>query len=868
MAGNEVQLNPQQLIQLAAERSHLRWSRYAFRWTEKRKLLVAPHIEIIASVFDDILAGRRKRVLLNIAPRHGKAVACDTPMLTRLGWKVATDVTVGDQLLTHDGTWTVVTGVFPQGFTSAFRVVFDDASELITSADHRWAVLSAHHRAARSARWTPKQGLSGPARKPWQVKTTDELIGDTRTSCAERRLKWGIPAMLPLNGDTAEDEAYLIGYWLGDGSTQSAAITTMDAEVVDAFARFYELREHSHQNSGKALTYQVVGGFQSRLRAFGLQRGKTIPLLVLDWTVDARKALIRGFMDADGGNTNNGAEITQKSEMLIDELALVIRSVGWRARKTRKYSDVYARYYYTLGVSSDEAPYRLPRKIVSWRKPRAATTYRMIETIERVTDRETVCFSVAHPDHLFCAGKDLVVTHNTELGVKSLSSRIYARNPNARIMHTSYSDELVQKNSRNVKAVLTTEPFKQAFPNTRMAPDSFAKKHWNTTEGGEFHAVSTSSAVTGFECGMNGDPFDGMLIVDDPEKASGMSSAPYRSQMKDVVGQTISTRLNHDDTPVLVIQQRTHPDDVSNWLMSGGTGDTWDVLCFAAISDTGRPPEHYYEYSHANIIDYQIHEGALWPARKPLEALERIRDAQEDMDADEPRGKRVFASQYQQNPSDVSVSLYEEDWLQPYAPKDLPWSLDRITLRIDTAEKAGKKNDHTGMVTFGADKRAKDVIYILDVDRKRDEFPELVEWIVAHCKRLWLMQTLTLKFTQITIEDANIATALAAVLRPRLRLEGVYVRVELTKKYGSKFERALEAVPYFQQGRVLVPTERSPYMHPVRKGETEMEGIKVFREEFKTFNESDTHVSDDTLDPVVWEVVSRWGQHKSNSRFA
>ena len=72
MAGHEVQLSPQQLIQLAAERSHLRWSRYAFRWTEKRKLIVAPHIEIIASVFDDILLGKRKRVLLNIAPRHGK----------------------------------------------------------------------------------------------------------------------------------------------------------------------------------------------------------------------------------------------------------------------------------------------------------------------------------------------------------------------------------------------------------------------------------------------------------------------------------------------------------------------------------------------------------------------------------------------------------------------------------------------------------------------------------------------------------------------------------------------------------------------------------------------------------------------------
>ena len=455
----------------------------------------------------------------------------------------------------------------------------------------------------------------------------------------------------------------------------------------------------------------------------------------------------------------------------------------------------------------------------------------------------------------------------TELGVKSLSSRIFAVNPRARVMHTSYSDELVQKNSRNVRGVLTNQHFQLAFPGTRMAPDSFAKKHWNTTEGGEFHAVSTSSAVTGFECGMDGDPFDGILIIDDPEKASGMSSPPYRSQMKDVVGQTNGTRLNHDDTPVLVIQQRTHPDDVSNWLMSGGTGDVWDVLCFQAISETGRPPEHYNDYSHANIIDYQIHAGALWPARKPLEALHRIRDAQEDMDSDEPRGKRVFAAQYQQNPADVSVSLFEEEWLESFEQKQLPWSMNRMTVRIDTAQKALGRNDHTGMVTFGHDRRDNDVVYLLDVDRSRKEFPQLVEWIVEHCKRLWRMQTNTLKFTKITIEDANIGAALMAVLKIKLREAKVYVRLELTDKYGSKFERALEAVPYFQQGRVLVPSERLAYTHPHRKEDGSEDGIATFREEFRTFNEADTHTSDDTLDPVVWEVVSKWGGAKKNSRF-
>jgi phage terminase large subunit-like protein len=257
----------------------------------------------------------------------------------------------------------------------------------------------------------------------------------------------------------------------------------------------------------------------------------------------------------------------------------------------------------------------------------------------------------------------------------------------------------------------------------------------------------------------------------------------------------------------------------------------------------------------------------LWEERKPLEALYRIRDAQEDLDSDEPRGKRVFAAQYQQNPSDVSISLYDEAWLEPFDQQSLPWSLDRMTVRIDTAQKALGKNDHTGMVTFGHDRRDGNELFILDVDRARKEFPDLVEWIVAHCKRLWLLQTGNLKFTQITIEDANIGAALLAVLKLRLRAEKVFVRVELTKKYGSKFDRALEATPYFQQGRVRICDERLTYTHKKRPEETELEGIKAFRDEFRTFNEADTHTSDDTLDPVVWEVVSKWGGAKKNTRF-
>jgi len=442
----------------------------------------------------------------------------------------------------------------------------------------------------------------------------------------------------------------------------------------------------------------------------------------------------------------------------------------------------------------------------------------------------------------------------TLLGVQALSSRILAKNPGARIMHTSYSQSLVQKNSRAVKQVLETEGFQQAFPEARIAHDAYAKAHWNTTAGGEFHAVSTSSQITGFEAGIGDNPWDGCLIIDDPEKSSDMTSAPYRSEMKDVVGQAITTRLNHERTPVIVIQQRLHADDISNWLMSGGTGDRWDVLCLQALSETGRPPEHYRDYSHADVIPYQLEPGPLWPERKSREALLKIRDAQEDTSTDEPRGARVFAAQYQQSPSDTSIAMYDPAWLRYYGVKDLPWSLSDITLRIDTAQKGSKGSDYNGLAIFGHDKRDPSIAYLLDADNLRGEFPELVDWVVSHAERLWALQTQALNFTRITIEDANIGAALMAVLKVKFAEKGIRVALGLTPKHGSKFQRAAEALPYWQQGRLLIPSERTRFM-----GRDGLAGVRQFETEFKTFSEADTHASDDILDGVVWEIVTRFG---------
>ena len=52
--------------------STLNFTRYFFKQRNHRKFIVGRHHRIIASALDDVLAGRTKKLIINIAPRYGK----------------------------------------------------------------------------------------------------------------------------------------------------------------------------------------------------------------------------------------------------------------------------------------------------------------------------------------------------------------------------------------------------------------------------------------------------------------------------------------------------------------------------------------------------------------------------------------------------------------------------------------------------------------------------------------------------------------------------------------------------------------------------------------------------------------------------
>lgn len=217
----------------------------------------------------------------------------------------------------------------------------------------------------------------------------------------------------------------------------------------------------------------------------------------------------------------------------------------------------------------------------------------------------------------------------TELAVVNFIAWALGQAPDSEFIHVSYASPLAVANSANVRAMLQHEAYAEIFPGTRL--DSDAKGHWSTSAGGVMYAVGAGGTITGFGAGKDRPGFGGAIIVDDPHKADEARSDTVRKSVIDWFQNTLESRQNAPGrTPIILIMQRLHEDDLSGFLLRGGNGEAWDHVCLPAITDDG---------------------AALWPEKHDLEALRRMEQA----------NPYNFAGQYMQAPAPADGGIFKPD---------------------------------------------------------------------------------------------------------------------------------------------------------------------------------------------------------------
>jgi len=256
-------------------------------------------------------------------------------------------------------------------------------------------------------------------------------------------------------------DPYIIGVWLGDGTSSKSEITNQDATILHylrtelkkynlnlvhraeyTYGISYDMNKHDTRNNKNK--------FLQVLKDYNLISNKHIPD---DYKINDRKTrleLLAGIIDTDGSYCDNskGYDIIQKNKVLADDILFLARSLGFSANmKECEKSCMYkgekrTGTYYRTHLSGDNLssiPVKCPRKMAKTDRVINKDSMVMGIKIEPRGWGKYYGFELDN-NHKYLLG-DFTVTHNTSLvkeGISKILNREFAFVPLGGATDSSY----------------------------------------------------------------------------------------------------------------------------------------------------------------------------------------------------------------------------------------------------------------------------------------------------------------------------------------------------------------------------------------------------------------------------------------------
>ena len=365
---------------------------------------------------------------------YGDALAVDTPVPTPSGWTTMGELQEGDVIIGGDGQPCRVTHAFPiMQDRPCYEVTLANGATVIADEKHKWLTENAHERRMR---------YTG------SVRTTKELAETLYVQTNHPKARRANHAIrLPKFSEFGElpylpIDPYVLGAWLGDGTSKWGAVTSMDSEIIERIENAgYQCRVQKGSGQGQAHTYGILK-LGAQLRDLGILNNKHIPIEYLRASYSDRLALLQGLMDTDGFVSVNGqCEFVQKDERLAYEVLELVSSLGIKARITTKVHHGVVgngNTHHRITFTTTQPVFHLSRK--SQRLPQSFRDEGLlhIRSVEATTSVSVRCISVDSPDRTYMVGHQFVPTHNS--GIMSVSD------PNPRPQHEPTKRRLVWPN--------------------------------------------------------------------------------------------------------------------------------------------------------------------------------------------------------------------------------------------------------------------------------------------------------------------------------------------------------------------------------------------------------------------------------------
>lgn len=368
-----------------------------------------------------------------------------------------------------------------------------------------------------------------------------------------------------------------------------------------------------------------------------------------------------------------------------------------------------------------------------------------------------------------------------------------AKYPDANTLYISYAFDLAEKHTALIKDIITMPAFRYLF-GVELRTDSKSRSSFQTVQGGITRAFGSAGAVTGFDGGIpNLTRYSGMVLLDDPIQPDKGHSEVIRENVINNYNETIKNRARGTNVPIVLIGQRVHSDDLSQFLLDGKDGDKWNNIVLACRDNSG------------NILYPEYHGKVTNEERETLRPDELhhliVKRAKEWAEREERFNRFAFWAQQQQRPVPDGGGIFEKDDFPIF---DFEPKIISSFICIDTASSTKSWADYTAMGFFGIyriEARGIDTglygLHWLHHKEVKIEPKDLESefWdFYAHCGRHFV------KPTHCVIEKADAGTTLLSILK---EVQGLKV-LDIHRKAaaGSKVERYFEMQPYIATKRI------------------------------------------------------------------
>ena len=306
---------------------------------------------------------------------------------------------------------------------------------------------------------------------------------------------------------------------------------------------------------------------------------------------------------------------------------------------------------------------------------------------------------------VFGKSKNLIINITPRFGksaiLKYFVAWTYAINKNCNNIYTSYSDDLVRQFSGEIRDLINSNLYRKLFY-LHIKEDTQNKGLWQISNGGGVRACSMGGSITGFGAGSNiPNKYGGCILVDDPLKADDAHSETAKEACYKYFTETLLSRRNSENTPIIIIMQRLAVDDL-----------------------VGKLEKNLSEYEVLSVPVLDENNKSIWEERFSTDSLLKL---QRDYPA-------FFSAQYMQNPIVEGGNLFKTGmFIRGPIPSEFAYTF----ITCDTANTSKTTSDYTvaGFWGVSLDSEGNRRLYLLDLLRDKIDASQCEDYLVPFIKK-------------------------------------------------------------------------------------------------------------------------------------